>query len=130
MVSGQVLGLADCKPIANATLDVWQADDSGAYDSVGYRLRGVFNVDATGGFVLPTIIPGHYLNGSQYRPAHIHVWLRAPGFKDLITQLYFAGDPYNSHALDPWWQEKLTMTLSDDGSGGKQSTFNFVIQPS
>jgi protocatechuate 3,4-dioxygenase beta subunit len=126
-VSGQVLGFPDCKPLTNATLDVWQADNSGNYDSVGYRLRGVFAVDASGGYVLTTIIPGHYLNGSQYRPAHIHVIVRAPGFKDLTTQLYFAGDQYNS--IDPWWKQKLTMALADDGSGGKQSTFNFVIQP-
>jgi protocatechuate 3,4-dioxygenase beta subunit len=129
-VRGQVLGFVDCLPLANATLDFWQADDSGAYDSIGYRLRGLFNVDATGSYVLTTIIPGHYLNGAQYRPAHIHVMVRAPGFTELTTQLYFEGDPYNwGPPPDPFIKPTLVMPISDDGSGGKQATFTFVIPP-
>src|SRR5262245_27062174 len=38
-VSGTVLD-PDCRPIAGALLDVWQADGTGAYDNVGYRFRG------------------------------------------------------------------------------------------
>jgi hypothetical protein len=40
-----------------------------------------------------TILPGKYLNGSQYRPSHIHFKITPPGFPTLITQLYFQGDP-------------------------------------
>jgi hypothetical protein len=126
-VRGQVLGFVDCLPLTQALLDVWQADDAGNYDSVGYRLRGIINVDSTGSYVLSTIIPGHYLNGAQYRPAHIHVKVRAPGYTELTTQLYFEGDPYN--AIDPYIKQSLIMHVTDDGSGGKQSTFTFVIAP-
>ncbi len=28
------------------------------------------------------------------RPAHIHFRVSAPGFRTLVTQLYFEGDPY------------------------------------
>ena len=36
-------------------------------------------------------MPGHYSD----RPAqHIHYLISAPGHKTLITQLYFATDPY------------------------------------
>jgi hypothetical protein len=126
-VRGQVLGFGDCQPLTQATLDVWQADDAGNYDSIGYRLRGVFNVDSSGSYVLTTIIPGHYLNGNQYRPAHVHVKVRAPGFTLLTTQLYFEGDPYN--VIDPYIKPSLIMHVTDDGSGGKQSTFTFVIPP-
>jgi len=126
-VRGQVLGFVDCMPLTGATLDFWQCDDAGNYDSVGYRLRGLFSVDATGNYVLTTIIPGHYLNGAQYRPAHIHVKVRAPGFTELTTQLYFQGDQYN--AIDPYIKPSLIMPISDDGAGGKQATFTFVIPP-
>src|SRR5262245_32896030 len=39
VVSGRVLG-TDCRPIPGAILDVWQADAAGAYDHVGFELRG------------------------------------------------------------------------------------------
>src|SRR3954454_18563926 len=29
-----------CKPVANALVDLWQADDRGDYDNSGFRLRG------------------------------------------------------------------------------------------
>src|SRR5438045_9113924 len=29
-----------CKPVANALVDLWQADDKGDYDHSGFRLRG------------------------------------------------------------------------------------------
>ena len=37
-----------------------------------------------------------YLNGSTFRPSHIHFKITPPGFNTLITQLYFQGDPYLS----------------------------------
>jgi len=39
-------------------------------------------------------VPGHYLDGAAFRPAHIHLKVAALG-GDLTTQLYFEGDPYN-----------------------------------
>jgi hypothetical protein len=56
--------------------------------------------DANGLYAFETILPGAYLNGNQYRPKHIHFRVNKPGFPELITQLYFAGDPYI--AADPW----------------------------
>ncbi len=47
IVTGYVL-TTDCQPIANAWLDFWQADDQGAYDNAGYRLRGHLFTDETG----------------------------------------------------------------------------------
>src|SRR5947208_17183017 len=38
-LSGRVLS-RDCRPIAGARLDFWQADASGSYGNAGYRLRG------------------------------------------------------------------------------------------
>ena len=45
-------------------------------------------------YIFETIKPGLYLNGSSYRPSHIHFKITPPGFNALITQLYFQGDPY------------------------------------
>jgi Dioxygenase len=36
-----------CKPLSGVLLDFWQADDNGAYDNSGFRLRGHQFSDAT-----------------------------------------------------------------------------------
>lgn len=123
-VSGRVFDTA-CLPLAGALLDVWQANDAGAYDGVGYVLRGKVHSDADGRFTFRTIVPGHYLNGAQYRPAHIHVIASAEGLTQLTTQLYFAGDEFND--ADPWYDPSLAMTLEDVGDGSKRTTFDFVL---
>lgn len=84
---------ADCETgLANAVLDFWQADENGAYDNEGYKFRGKIITDAAGYYNLETILPGKYLNGSQYRPSHIHLKVQAEGYDELITQIYFEGD--------------------------------------
>ena len=37
------------------------------------KYRGLVQTDAQGVFELTTLLPGRYLNGSLYRPRHIHV---------------------------------------------------------
>jgi hypothetical protein len=57
VVSGQVL-TTDCRPVARALLDFWQADDAGQYDNAGYRLRGHQFADDQGRYSLETVVPG------------------------------------------------------------------------
>jgi protocatechuate 3,4-dioxygenase beta subunit len=129
---GRVYGVGCKVPLTDAIVDVWQADAEGHYDNDGtlmvppsdYRLRGRTKVDSTGYYEVTTVIPGHYLNGSQYRPAHIHVKVSAAGHKLLTTQLYFEGDPYNG--IDPFIKKPLIMKLEDVGSE-KRATFDFVL---
>lgn len=113
-----------CEPIAGATIDVWQANAAGAYDLEGFRFRGALTTDAKGRWELRSIVPGRYLNGDRYRPAHIHIKIRARGFALLTTQLYFAGDPYNDG--DPFIDPSLVMqhTIADDI---RRARFDFVI---
>ncbi len=76
--------------VERASIEVWQADHRGRYDLDGYRYRSVLVSDAAGHYSFDSVIPGHY-------PArvcqHIHYLVRAPGYKPLTTQLYFATDP-------------------------------------
>lgn len=100
-VSGTVLS-NDCQtPIANAQIEVWQANAAAVYDtSAAFNLRATLYSDADGLYAFETILPGAYLNGAQYRPKHIHFKVTKPGFPPLVTQLYFEGDPYIP--ADPW----------------------------
>jgi len=95
------LTATDCETgIANAVMDFWQADENGAYDNTGFNFRGKIITDTQGNYNLLSIIPGKYLNGSQYRPAHIHLKVQAEGYDDLVTQIYFEGD--SDIPSDPW----------------------------
>jgi protocatechuate 3,4-dioxygenase beta subunit len=132
IVTGRVLS-ADCRTVlAGATLDVWQADAAGHYDNDGtmspeiLRFRGLVDTDASGSFRVSTIVPGRYLNGRTYRPAHIHVKLSAAGHRPLTTQLYFPDDPFNDH--DPFRRPSLIMDVEGDDSC-KRAVFDFVLQP-
>lgn len=123
VIAGAVQTLR-CEPLEKAEIDIWQADATGAYDNDGYRFRGALLTDAKGRFHLRTIVPGRYLNGSTYRPAHIHVKVRARGHEELTTQLYFSDDPYNKK--DPFIHESLIMKHRDH-DGVRKARFDFVL---
>jgi protocatechuate 3,4-dioxygenase beta subunit len=113
-----------CEPISGAMIDVWQANAAGEYDLEGFRFRGALTTGAKGQWELRSIVPGRYLNGARYRPAHIHIKITAKGFPLLTTQLYFAGDPYNEG--DPFIDPSLIMqhTLEKEI---RRATFDFVL---
>ena len=92
IISGRVFNLDCSQYIPGTKIDVWHANDAGAYDNDGYNLRGYMTTNSQGFYLFETIIPGKYLNGSKYRPSHIHYKITPPGFTELITQLYFEGD--------------------------------------
>jgi protocatechuate 3,4-dioxygenase beta subunit len=94
IISGQVRNLDCSEVIPNARIDIWQANEAGAYDNAGYNLRGYTLSNSQGFYVFETIVPGHYPNGGSFRPSHIHVKITPPGFDTLTTQLYFEGDEY------------------------------------
>jgi catechol 1,2-dioxygenase len=105
----------DCtSALAGVTIDVWQADATGAYHeptAAGgpYRLRGKLTTAADGTWSLSTIKPGNYENGpGLWRPAHLHFIISAPGFRSVTTQIYFAGDRF----LPP--NDSCTSCNSDD----------------
>ncbi len=118
-LSGLVL-TRGCRPVAGALLDFWQADDSGAYDNAGFRLRGHQFTDAAGAFRLETVVPGLYPG----RTRHVHVKVQAPGQSVLTTQLYFPGESRN--ASDGLFHSELLMELSGSG-GAREGRFNFVL---
>jgi len=94
ILSGQVRNLDCSELIQNTVIDVWHANDAGQYDNTGFNLRGITYSNNQGFFVFETILPGHYPNGGNFRPSHIHIKITPPGFDTLTTQLYFEGDEY------------------------------------
>jgi protocatechuate 3,4-dioxygenase beta subunit len=119
VLSGYVL-TRNCRPVAGALLDFWQADAAGAYDNQGNRLRGHQFTDESGRYDLETVVPGLYPG----RTRHIHVKAQAPNQPVLTTQLYFPGEARNRN--DGIFREALVMSLEDTGAG-QTGTFNFVL---
>lgn len=130
-IEGRVID-EGCAPIADAIVEIWHAtpvapegepgDFDATYDaSAEFRYYGQVATDAEGNYAFDTLRPGWYLNGPQYRPAHVHakVWVR--GEERLTTQLYFEGDPFGEG--DPWFNP--TMALMPDRDG--VATIDFVV---
>ncbi|MBS4083865.1 MAG: intradiol ring-cleavage dioxygenase [Rhizobiales bacterium] len=109
-----------CKPVANAIVDLWHADDAGAYDNAGFRLRGFVKTDAEGRYAFQTIVPGHYPG----RTRHYHVKVQAPRAPLLTTQLYFPDEPGN--ARDFLYRKELLLR-SAKVADGMAARFDFVV---
>lgn len=87
-VRGRVLS-ATGGPLSGATIQLWQADGTGAYREDRYRTS--FPTADDGTFRLSTVLPGQYWGAK-----HIHVIVSHPQHQPLHTQVLFKGDPYLS----------------------------------
>jgi protocatechuate 3,4-dioxygenase beta subunit len=119
VIAGSVLS-TDCRPIAGALLDFWQADDRGEYDNAGFRLRGHQFANGDGHYQLETVVPGLYPG----RTRHIHVRVQAPNQPILTTQLYFPDEPGNRG--DGIFRPELVVTMRD-GASPRSGAFDFVL---
>jgi len=156
-VSGVVRGL-DGTPIANAVLDVWQADTEGDYEAqipgAEERLRAIFRTDQEGRYGLWTIAPKGYaipMDGpvgqligqtdiSYYRPSHFHAMVLAQGYQPLITHLFREGAPYLENDVVFGVREPLITPFSKHqpgvAPGGRKldepwytAEYDFVLAP-
>jgi protocatechuate 3,4-dioxygenase beta subunit len=138
---------ANCGPVANLLVDVWQCDATGNYSSYGSQvgqtyLRGVQTTDANGQVTFTTVYPGWY----QGRATHIHVEVLRAGASVKVTQIAFpesvnsavyatgvyAGRGANptSNARDGIFADSLeaeTATVTGDLSGGYLATFRVGV---
>jgi protocatechuate 3,4-dioxygenase beta subunit len=106
VVEGRVLDEKGA-PVADALVDVWQANARGRYaherDANPAPLDPHFQgwaqlrTDADGRYRVRTIQPGAYpVEAGWTRPPHIHFKVARRGYHELTTQMYFAGDPLNA----------------------------------
>lgn len=111
-VHGRVTGTSG-EPIAGAELDVWQNGDNRLYavqdpDAPEEHLRGRFVTDDAGRYAfvavrpVPYTIPADGPVGAMlaatgrhpWRPAHIHLIVRADGYVTLTTHIFDRESPY------------------------------------
>ena len=112
-VCGRVLDTSG-KPIAGATIDVWQTNDDGFYDvqqkgvQPDMNMRGMFESGPDGSFWFRSVRPRYYpipddgpvgmllgaLGRHPNRAAHIHLIIEKPGFDKVITHIFEPNCPY------------------------------------
>lgn len=110
-IHGRVID-TEGRPLADAELDVWQNGDDQLYavqtDGPEEHLRGRFRTreDGTFAFIgvrpVPYPIPDDGPVGAMlaatgrhpWRPAHIHMIVRAPGHRTVVTHIFDEGSDY------------------------------------
>jgi catechol 1,2-dioxygenase len=151
VVSGTVRS-TDGRPLAGATLDVWQANGAGEYSHFHpgvpeHNLRGRLTADGEGRFEFETVIPAAYeipkdgatgrllaaLGRPCFRPGHIHLKLSHENAAPLTTQIYFDGDPWIDSDVAGAVKQSLVTTLAwkegDDGGPCASCSYDFVLSP-
>lgn len=96
-LTGTVFQENGSTPLSGVTIEAWQCDENEYYDNTSddYLFRGTTKTDQQGNYHFNTIVPVPYkASPSSWRPAHIHLLISSPECQDLITQIYFKGDPH------------------------------------
>ncbi|VTU36792.1 intradiol ring-cleavage dioxygenase [Variovorax sp. PBL-E5] len=144
-VTGTVRGI-DGEPIADAVINVWQADSEGHYDVQNPALthaqgrgqlrsgpRGEFHFRSVlaEAYPIPTDGPvGEMLRATKrhpWRPAHLHFMIEAPGYETLITHVFRDGDAYLDSDAVFGVRESLVAPWTKSADGGWRLQYDFVL---
>jgi hydroxyquinol 1,2-dioxygenase len=158
-VAGRVTDLAG-RALGGVALDIWQTDGEGLYEAqipgAEHYMRGLYRTGPDGSYLVRTVAPLAYTipmdgpvgellartNVSEYRPAHIHFRLEAPGYHPIVTHLFRKGDPYLDSDLVYAVKEPLITEFVDRQAGAMAPTgetmaqafcevrYDFALQPS
>jgi catechol 1,2-dioxygenase len=140
----------DGAPIAGATLDCWQNATAGFYavQQPGFQsaanLRGVYETDPHGSYEIRTVRPVPYPIPSDgpagdllkahgrgwMRPGHTHMWVRADGYKELITHVFDEQSDYLREDAVFGVRDSLVRRFAPDGDGELATTFDIVLDAS
>lgn len=110
-MSGTVRDAAG-KPVAGAKVEVWHANSRGTYSvfdtaQTPFNNRGTIIADENGRYAFRSTVPNGYacppqsctqelldaLGRHGARPAHVHFFVSAPGYRKLTTQINIKDDP-------------------------------------
>jgi catechol 1,2-dioxygenase len=135
------------KPIVGATLDCWQNATKGFYavQQPGVQsadnLRGIYTADDEGSYEIRTVRPvpygipsdgpvGDMLKAHRrnwMRPGHTHMWVRADGYKELITHVFDEKSEYLHEDAVFGVRDSLVRRFTPDENGELSTTFDIVL---
>lgn len=134
--------------LPSAEVDIWQADEQGYYSGFAPHLpdgnlRGIVVTDDRGRFEIHTIEPAPYqiptdgptgtlieaADWHPWRPAHLHLLVRAPGHRTVTTQLYFRGGQWLDSDVASATKPELILDPVDAGDGTHAVEYDFTLEP-
>ena len=140
MVEGKVCD-TDGSPVSDASVEIWQANGVGRYNhphdpntaplDPNFQGWAIVPSGSGGGFRFKTIFPGSYPASQDWtRPPHIHFKVAKRGFIELITQMYFPGQPLNKKDLlfRRKGPEEQKLMIAEKTPIGEIYRFNIVLQ--
>ncbi len=142
-----VVRSSDGRPLAGATVDVWQANVKGLYDvqdptAPPNNLRGIFTTDSGGRYEFVGVRPTHYpvptdgpvgdlLRASgrdALRSAHIHLLVNAEEHQPLVTHIFEAQDARVTRDAVFGVKDSLLRTFEREPDGTWRVEFDVVLQ--
>jgi len=146
VVRGRITNAAG-QPIAGAILDCWQNASNRFYAvqqpgvQSAENLRGIYTTDGDGTYEIRTIRPVPYPipdngpagdllkknNRNWWRPGHLHVWVKAGGYKDLITHVFDVESDFLDSDAVFGVQRSLIREFKPDDQGELATTFDVVL---
>jgi catechol 1,2-dioxygenase len=145
--TGQVRDV-DGTPLACAEVDIWHADADGYYSGFAPHvpegnLRGVVLTGQDGRFEIDTIQPAPYqiphdgptgklieaAGWHPWRPAHLHLMIRAEGHRTITTQLYFAGGQWLDSDVAQATKPELILDPKTGSDGAARAEYDFELEP-
>lgn len=148
-MTGAVRG-PDGEPVTGAIVHVWHANSKGFYshfDPTGeqtpFNNRRRIKVDSQGRYAFHSKMPNGYsvppqgatdrlmasLGRHGNRPAHVHFFVEAPGYRTLTTQINFGDDPFASDDFAFATREGLLPVPNRQGDSA-YIAFDFEVQRS
>lgn len=146
-MSGRITG-PDGEPVKDAILHVWHANSKGFYshfDPTGeqsaFNNRRRIKLGADGRYAFSSKMPRGYscppggatdvlmkaLGRHGDRPAHVHFFIEAPGYRTLTTQINFGDDPH-AHDDFAFGTREGLLPVPDRSGGNPTIVFDFELQ--
>ena len=135
VLSGRVWAFDTKRTLAGVVLDFWHVDMQEKYSNgtTDFRNRGRLVSSETGYYELESIRPIPYRPNPQgapdfWRCAHFHLVAVCPGYKPLITEIHFQGDPKRS---DPMYRLENAITVEERTVNGitfQTGVFDIVLE--
>lgn len=146
-MAGRITG-PDGEPVPNAILHVWHANSKGFYshfDPTGaqspFNNRRRIKLGADGRYAFQSKMPRGYsvppggatdqlmkaLGRHGDRPAHVHFFIEAPGYRTLTTQINFGDDPH-AHDDFAFGTREGLLPVPDHSGANPHIEFNFQLQ--
>lgn len=146
-MTGRILG-PDGEAVTNGLVHVWHADSNGFYshfdpthEQTPFNNRRRLRIAADGTYAFQSKMPSGYsvppggasdrlmkaLGRHGNRPAHVHFFIEAPGYRQLTTQINFGDDPFAADDFAFGTREGLLPVPNRQGDSA-HIAFDFHLQ--